>query len=457
MATTEAEAAGRLFVLGHERWARERLTRGLVVATVLILLPAVMAAQHRTRLRVGTSGDYPPFSSAGAGFDIDVATELAAHLGLEIEWVPFRWPDLTDAVRRGDFDIAMSGVTWRPARAVLGRMSRAVAQGGPCVVAAKEADLAAPKRIAVNRGGILERFARQKYPPSAIETVDDNLSLPNLLAGGEVEAFLTDSFEVRHFGRDWPVSCEPPRDRKVYWVTPEAEAWLAAAVDAWLTDNEARLRELRQEHFGDPQPRQRVDHLVDLLHRRLAFMPEVAAAKEQRRLPVEDLAQEARVLAAVSDKARVHGLDDSSLVAFFETQIELAKAIQRRQTGREAVLGLESEIRPALRRLGDAIVAELAALAPLSESQLGNRLELLADLLEPAEIDRLREAAVQVERRRAAAALSCSLPGLTSPGPGWARERLLRAPAPLLDSFERPCAASRPLSSFLTGGPAGGI
>ena len=50
-------------------------------------------------LRVGTSGDYAPFSSAGegrspSGFDIAVARAYAQERGLGLEFVSFRWPDL---------------------------------------------------------------------------------------------------------------------------------------------------------------------------------------------------------------------------------------------------------------------------------------------------------------------------------------------------------------------------
>ena len=96
-------------------------------------------------LRVGTSGDYAPFSTrneAGAtvGFDAELAEQLANDLGVSLRWVPFRWPELARQLAAGEFDVAMGGVTWQPARAVSGYMTRAVARGGhrvlnPAVVA----------------------------------------------------------------------------------------------------------------------------------------------------------------------------------------------------------------------------------------------------------------------------------------------------------------------------------
>ena len=52
-------------------------------------------APREAVLRVGTSGDYVPFSSDGEGFDVEVAALLARELGARVEWVPFRWPELS--------------------------------------------------------------------------------------------------------------------------------------------------------------------------------------------------------------------------------------------------------------------------------------------------------------------------------------------------------------------------
>jgi cyclohexadienyl dehydratase len=158
-------------------------------------------------LRVGTSGDYPPFSvlsaDAGyAGFDVALVERLAGDLGLTVEWVPFRWPELESRLAAGDFDLVASGVTWRPGRAVHGHMTRATAAGGPCLVGATGLlDGSRPRvgaRVGVNRGGVLERYARERLAGAQIVTVDRNLELGGLLASGAVDAVVTDSFERAH-------------------------------------------------------------------------------------------------------------------------------------------------------------------------------------------------------------------------------------------------------------------
>src|SRR5438045_7665914 len=73
-------------------------------------------------LRVGTTGDYTPFSllqpdGSYAGADIDMAHDLAERLGVRIAFVPTVWVDLLDDFLADRFDIAMGGVTVTAPRA----------------------------------------------------------------------------------------------------------------------------------------------------------------------------------------------------------------------------------------------------------------------------------------------------------------------------------------------------
>src|SRR5262249_24874420 len=78
-------------------------------------------------LPVATSGDYRPFTfhdgrGTLTGFDVAVARRLAADLGRRLVFVSFRWPDLVPLLdapaATRTVEIAMSGVTVRPDRAI---------------------------------------------------------------------------------------------------------------------------------------------------------------------------------------------------------------------------------------------------------------------------------------------------------------------------------------------------
>ncbi len=347
--------------------------------------------QARAELRVGTSFDYAPFSTrdaAGApqGFDVELAEQLASDLGLELVWVPFRWTSLQSQLTSDALDVAMGGVTWQPARAVLGHMTRSVARGGPCVLG----DPAAA-RVAVNRGGVLELWARGHWPDRELITVTDNTSLPSLLESRSVGAIVTDSFERKAFQRPgWAVTCEPPLARKVYWVAPARAGDLGPRIDAWLLVNIPRVLAAQARWFGEQQRLDATTHLVDLLARRFAFMPIVAALKAEQGLPIEDLAREAEVLLAVGQSARRLGLPEQPVGELFALTISLSKAVQRRQ--REASrLDLAAQVRPAVLALGERILQALVEAR--SEGQLGRLtlvdLELLSPWLSPPEREQL--------------------------------------------------------------------
>ncbi|HTY18964.1 MAG TPA: transporter substrate-binding domain-containing protein [Myxococcota bacterium] len=346
----------------------------LMIALALLALAAAgpAFAAEPAVLRVGTSGDYAPFSQDGRGFDVEVARRMAPDLGVEIAWVPFRWPELSARLAAGDFDVAMSGVTWRPDRAVVGWMSSTVARGGPCVLGA-----AAPPSVGVNRGGVLERFARVHFPRAEIRAVDRN-DLAGLLERHEVAAVVTDSFEApelmnQRAVREQPLTCEPALDRKVYWVAPQRAAELGPRIDGWLARHESEVDALRARWLGGSAPRRAPDDLLDLLARRLALMPAVARWKRARGLAIEDPAREARVVAAAHQAAVENGLEPAPVEALFRLQIALGSRLQA--TGKapeEGVpdLDLESQLRPELTRLGARIVSAAASVAPLDPAAL---------------------------------------------------------------------------------------
>lgn len=360
----------------------------------LLFTCAVLACKGGPPLRVGTSGDYAPFSKDGAGFDVDVARLFAAEQGRELVLVPFKWPELAPALERGDFDVAMSGVTWRPDRDVRGWLSLAVGQGGPCWIGKGE-----PAVVGVNQGGALELFARARFPNAKIVASDDNAALPALLASGQVDAIVTDSFEIAHFRKPGDTSlCVAESFRKVYWVAPAAAEPLGPALDDFLRSHETELQALRAQWFGAPLPRRAVDEVTDLIARRLELMPAVGAWKRAHDAPVEDTAQEARVLDAVRAQAQELGLDPDGVQSLFRLEIEVAKRIEHEARPAPA-LDLDRELRPALRRLSQRQLAALARAIPITDAQLdAAALAPLAPILEPGELAALTRALTRLQR-----------------------------------------------------------
>jgi cyclohexadienyl dehydratase len=359
--------------------AARRLLATLLLAAALLAATADGAAARV--LRIGTSGDYAPFSSRDAsglhGFDIELASAFAAAHGHTIEWVPFTWPNLARDFGAGRFDLVMSGITVRPDRSVAGRFSVPVASSGAVLLydrrrhagVATVADFdRAGVRIAVNRGGHLERVARARFADAELLTFADNAVVRRQLVDGMVDAVVTDSLEAPGWQRGLAdVAALGPwtDDRKACWLAPGEDA-LAAELDAWLLAREAdgTLARLRRAAFGDAVQAPTATPFAALLaaiDERLAVMPLVAAAKRGDGRAVADPARETAVLdTAWRDVAAAAGAaampDEGAVRGFYAMQIEAARFVQARELAQAATtaaaVDLQAELRPALLRIG---------------------------------------------------------------------------------------------------------
>ena len=80
--------------------------------------------QESGKLRVGTTGDWNPMSmidpsnNSYEGFDIDVVTQLAGDMGVELELVPTDWKSIVAGITADKYDISTSA-SLSPKRALV--------------------------------------------------------------------------------------------------------------------------------------------------------------------------------------------------------------------------------------------------------------------------------------------------------------------------------------------------
>lgn len=72
------------------------------------------------------------------------------------------------------------------------------------------------------------------------------------------------------------------------------------------------------------------EDVASLINQRLSYMKDVAGAKANNHLAIEDLTQEAKVLSSTVLEAEKLGLDGESVKIFIQAQMDAAKAIQYR-------------------------------------------------------------------------------------------------------------------------------
>jgi cyclohexadienyl dehydratase len=212
-------------------------------------LAAILA---RGELRVGTTGDYKPFSFVDArgvyhGADIAMAQRLAVALKVHLVFVPTTWSLLLNDFAASRFDVAMGGITVLPARAAVGAFTPPVYVDGKrpiarCTDRNRFTSIAAidrPEvRVIVNPGASNEQFARSSFPHAQLRVHGDNASVFDEILAGRADVMVTDGIEVAQQSLLHPELCgtDVPapftRLEKAYWMTNDPA--LIEAVDTWL-------------------------------------------------------------------------------------------------------------------------------------------------------------------------------------------------------------------------------
>jgi cyclohexadienyl dehydratase len=214
--------------------------------------PTLARIQTLGVLRVGTTGDYTPFSlkqpdGSYVGADIDMAHDLAARLGVEIAFVPTVWVDLLDDFLADRFDITMGGVTVTGARADRAFFSIPTFVDGKRPLARREdrdrftsiAAIDQPGvRLIANPGSANEAFARAHFTRATVIIHHDNASVFDELVAGRADVIITDGLEADHQARLHPELCAVPvaapftRLEKAYMFARDPA--MKAYIDKWL-------------------------------------------------------------------------------------------------------------------------------------------------------------------------------------------------------------------------------
>ena len=208
---------------------------------------------HQGVLRVGTTGDYKPFSYIEAdtgqnvGIDIDLAESLASALGVMLELVATTWPTLMTDLAANKFDIGMSGITRTLPRQRSAFFSDQYSVGGKTPIArcdGKDQFSSLSKidqthvRVIVNPGGTNEKFVRQYIKNAQILTYADNTTIFEQIANKKADVMITDAIEVKVQELVQPQLCATmpgellTRAEKAFLMPQDID--LKEYVNAWL-------------------------------------------------------------------------------------------------------------------------------------------------------------------------------------------------------------------------------
>ena len=239
-------------------------------------VPALKSIQDRGVLRVGSTGDYKPLAYLDPdtkdywGFDVELAYDLAAWLGVSVEFVPTTWPTLMEDTLAGKFDLALCGITITEARKEQALMSIGYLGNGKTILcraedAAKYTSLEAVNRPEVrvmeNPGGLNEKFARENLPDAQLIIHEINQEIPGLIAAGEADVMITEILEAGYYvGQDdrlaAPLLSDPFTHGELGFLLPKGSDDLLIYVNAFIAGERVngRLARLAEEYIYGPAP-----------------------------------------------------------------------------------------------------------------------------------------------------------------------------------------------------------
>jgi chorismate mutase-like protein len=295
-------------------------------------------------LRVGTTGDYKPFTyragSTFIGLDVALAADLARTMGVRLQIVPTTWTTMMPDFAEGRFDLAMGGVSVTLERQKKAYFSIPYLRDGKtpivrCEDASTYQTLAAidraDVRVIVNPGGTNERFARAHVPHAKLVVHPDNVTIFDRLLAGDADVMITDAIETRLQQRLHPGLCalhpDAPFDFSEKAVLLPRDDVLKAYVDQWLhlAIESGSFARVNEQWLAYPWG---VESLRSLIDARLMLAPDVAQYKWNHHLPIEDLPREAQVIATLGHQASDLGIPQAWAENFFRAQIQASKIAQ---------------------------------------------------------------------------------------------------------------------------------
>jgi cyclohexadienyl dehydratase len=238
-----------------------KMSLRMLLAMVCLAVPLAAQAENsrldailaRGTLKVGTTGDYKPFSSLDkatgqfTGFDIDLAENLGKALGVRIEYVQTSWPNMAKDFDAGNFDVAIGGVSVSLERAKKGYFSLPYMREGKTPIARcadKDkfqtlSDIDKPQvRVITNPGGTNEKFDRANLKAAQIEVHNDNTTIFDEIVQGHADLMITDASETRYQQKLHPELCSIHPDQpfdfaeKAIWMQRDED--LRQFVNQWL-------------------------------------------------------------------------------------------------------------------------------------------------------------------------------------------------------------------------------
>lgn len=205
------------------------------------------------KLKVGTTGDWNPMSvrdpatNSFVGYDIDIMTQLATDLGVELEMVPTDWKTLVNGVVAGNYHMTGSA-SISPARLkAAGYSSSYIAVAMlPFTTEDKMANFDGwdsinkeGVRVATTLGTSFEKMVKEWFPAAEIVVVEAPARGYQEVLSGRADVFVTSNIEGSELLQKFPnvrqveVS-EPRAPTPIAMLLPQDDQVWINYVNSWI-------------------------------------------------------------------------------------------------------------------------------------------------------------------------------------------------------------------------------
>jgi cyclohexadienyl dehydratase len=204
-------------------------------------------------LKVGTTGDWNPMSvrdpatNSYVGYDIDVMTELATDLGVELEFVPTDWKTLVNGVVAGNYHMTGSA-SISPARMKAAGFSDSYisVEIFPFTTEDKvdrfsgwDSINTADVKVATTLGTSFEKMVRDWFPNSEITVVEAPARGYQEVLSGRSDVFVTSNIEGATLLEKFPnlrqIETDGPRaPSPIAMLLPQNDQVWINYVNSWI-------------------------------------------------------------------------------------------------------------------------------------------------------------------------------------------------------------------------------
>ncbi|MGR3504198.1 transporter substrate-binding domain-containing protein [Pseudaestuariivita sp.] len=219
-------------------------------------------------LKVGTTGDWNPMTlrdpatNSYKGFDIDVMTELATDLGVEVEFVPTDWKTLVNGVVAGQYHMTGSA-SISPARMKVAGFSESYIAVEMFPFTTEDKADRFDGYDSINQEGVIvattlgtsfEALVRNWFPNAEIKVVEAPARGFQEVLAGRADVFVTSNIEGATLEAKFPVvkvtGAEPRAPTPIAMILPQDDQVWINYVNNWVKVKQAKgfFDEVKAKH-----------------------------------------------------------------------------------------------------------------------------------------------------------------------------------------------------------------